>query len=123
MTAPDGLLISRGLRVQSTAALLLAGALLLVSPVAAYSSMFGSLVAFIPALFFALFVAPKIGPDSAAFLRAAVIGEAVKILITALLCIAVFVWVKPWLPAGFSWLWQWAFSVEDWECFSGYRRS
>ena len=99
MTAPDGLLISRGLRVQSTAALLLAGALLLVSPVAAYSSMFGSLAAFIPALFFALFVAPKIGPDSAVFLRAAVIGEALKILITALLCIAVFVWVKP-LAAG-----------------------
>ena len=61
--------------------LLLAGALLLVGPVAAYSSMFGGLAAFIPALFFALFVAPKIGPDSAAFLRAAVIGEALKILI------------------------------------------
>ncbi len=99
MTAPNGLLISRGLRVQSTVSLLLAGALLLVGPVAAYSSMFGSLAAFIPALFFALFVAPKIGPDSAAFLRAAVIGEALKILITALICVAVFVWVKP-LAAG-----------------------
>ncbi|NOR20838.1 MAG: hypothetical protein GQ538_12210 [Xanthomonadales bacterium] len=106
MTAPNGLLISRGLRVQSMAFMLLAGALLLVSPVAAYSSMFGSLAAFIPALFFALFVAPKIGPDSAAFLRAAVIGEALKILITALICIAVFVWVKPlaagWFFAGMA---------------------
>ena len=99
MTAPNGLFISRGLRVQSTVSLLLAGALLLVGPVASYSSMFGSLAAFIPALFFALFVAPKIGPDSAAFLRAAVIGEALKILITALICVAVFVWVKP-LAAG-----------------------
>jgi ATP synthase protein I len=81
------------------ASLLLAGVLLLVGPVAAYSSMFGSLAAFIPALFFALFVAPKFGPDSAAFLRAAVIGEAGKIFLTALICVAVFVWVKP-LAAG-----------------------
>ena len=106
MTAPNGLLISRGLRVQSLASMLLAGALLLVRPVAAYSSMFGSLAAFIPALFFALFVAPKIGPDSAAFLRAAVIGEALKILITALICVVVFVLVKPlaagWFFAGMA---------------------
>ena len=99
MTAPNGLLIGRGLRVQSMASMLLAGTLLLVGPVAAYSSMFGSLAAFIPALFFAFFVAPKIGPDSAAFLRAAVIGEVSKILITALICAAVFIWVEP-LAAG-----------------------
>ena len=79
--------------------MLLAGGLLLVGPVAAYSSMFGSLAAFIPALFFALVVTPKFGPDSAAFLRAAVIAEATKILLTALICVAVFVWVKP-LAAG-----------------------
>src|SRR5210317_1169794 len=99
MTIPDGRLISRGLRVQSMASLLLAGGLLLVGPVAAYSSMFGSLAAFIPALIFALVVTPKFGPDSAAFLRVAVIGEVVKILLTALICVAVFVWVKP-LAAG-----------------------
>lgn len=99
MTIPDGRLISRGLRIQSTVSLLLAGGLLLVGPVAAYSSMFGSLAAFIPALIFALVVTPKFGPDSAAFLRAAVIGEVVKILLTALICVAVFVWVKP-LAAG-----------------------
>ena len=99
MTAPNGLLISRGLRVQSTAAMLLAGALLLVSPLAAYSSMFGSLAAFIPALFFALVVTPKFGPDSAAFLRTAVIAEVVKIFLTALICMVVFMWVKP-LAAG-----------------------
>jgi len=79
--------------------MLLAGGLYLVGPVAAYSSMFGSLAAFIPALFFALIVTPKFGPDSAAFLRAVVIAEAGKILLTALICVAVFVWVKP-LAAG-----------------------
>jgi ATP synthase protein I len=99
MTVPNEGLIRRSLRVQSTVSLLLAGGLLLVGQVAAYSSMFGSLAAFIPALFFALFVTPKFGTDSAAFLRAAVIGEAGKILLTALICVAVFVWVKP-LAAG-----------------------
>ena len=106
MTIPDGRLISRGLRIQSIASLLLAGGLLLLGPVAAYSSIFGSLAAFIPALVFALLVTPKFGPDSAAFLRAAVIGEAAKILLTALICVAVFVWVKPlaagWFFAGMA---------------------
>jgi len=106
MTIPDGRLISRGLRIQSIASLLLAGGLLLLGPVAAYSSIFGSLAAFIPALVFALLVTPKFGPDSAAFLRAAVIGEAAKILLTALICMAVFVWVKPlaagWFFAGMA---------------------
>jgi ATP synthase protein I len=87
------------LRVQSTASLILVLGLLLVGQVAAYSSMFGSLAAFIPALFFALVVTPKFGPDSAAFLRTAVIAEVVKIFLTALICMAVFMWVKP-LAAG-----------------------
>ena len=99
MTIPDGALISRSLRIQSITSLLLAGGLLLVGPVAAYSSMFGSLAAFIPALFFALIVTSKMGPDSAVFLRAAVMAEVGKILLTALICVAVFVWVKP-LAAG-----------------------
>ncbi len=79
--------------------LLLAGGLLMVGQVAAYSSMFGSLAAFIPALSFALVLAPKFGPDSAAFLRAAIIAEVAKILLTALISVVVFVWVKP-LAAG-----------------------
>jgi ATP synthase protein I len=99
MTIPDGRLISHGLRIQSITSLLLAGGLLLIWPVAAYSSMLGSLAVFIPALFFAWFVAPKFGPDSAVFLRAAVIAEVGKIFLTALICVAVFVWVKP-LAAG-----------------------
>jgi ATP synthase protein I len=89
----------RWLRVQSLVSVALAVGLLAIGPVAAYSSMFGSLAAFLPALLFALIVAPKYGADSAAFLRAAVIGEAGKWLLTAVLCIAVFVWVEP-LAAG-----------------------
>lgn len=106
MTVPNDRLISRGLRIQSTASILLAAGLILVGPVAAYSSMFGSLAAFIPALFFALFVSRKFGPDSAAFLRAVVIGEAGKLFLTALICVVVFVWVKPlaagWFFAGMA---------------------
>ena len=79
MNAPNGQLdsqlIGRGLRVQSVASFLLAAGLLLVGQVAAYSSIFGSLAAFIPALFFALLVTPKFGPDSAAFLSTAVFAE------------------------------------------------
>ena len=101
MTIPVGRLIGHGLRVQSIASLVLAGVLLLVGPIAAYSSIFGSLAAFIPALFFALVVAPKVGQDSAVFLRAAVMAEAAKILLTALICVAVFVWVKPLAPGWF----------------------
>lgn len=104
--ATPGRLVRQGLRVQSIASLLLAGGLLLVGPVATYSSLFGSLAVFIPALFFALIVTPKFGPDSAAFLRAAVVAEAAKILVTALICVAVFVWVKPlaggWFFAGMA---------------------
>ena len=103
---PGQRLISRSLGVQSTASLLLAIGLLLVDPLAAYSSMFGSLAAFIPALFFALLVAPKLGSSSAAFLRTAVLAEVGKLLIVALICVAVFVWVKPlaagWFFAGMA---------------------
>jgi hypothetical protein len=44
-------------------------------------------------------VARKFGSDSAAFLRAAVVGEGVKLLLIALICMAVFLWVEP-LAAG-----------------------
>lgn len=89
----------RWLRVQALVSLALAGVLLLQGPVAAYSSMFGSLSAFLPSVLFALIVAPRFGRDSTAFLRAAVLAESLKWLLTALICIAVFVWVKP-LAAG-----------------------
>ncbi len=91
----------RWLRIQSLVTVALAIALLAVSTVAAYSSMLGSLAAFLPALLFALIVAPRFGGDSSAFLRAAVIAEGAKWLLTALLCIAVFVWVETLAPLWF----------------------
>ncbi|MEE8482668.1 MAG: ATP synthase subunit I [Acidiferrobacterales bacterium] len=97
----SNLAIGRSLRIQSLLSFLLAGGLLLVGQVAAYSSMFGSLAAFIPVLLFALVVTPKIGSDSVTFLRTAVIAEVGKILLTALICVVVFVWVKPLAPGWF----------------------
>ncbi len=106
MTAANKQLVSRSLRIQSITALLLAGALLLIGPVAAYSSLFGSLAAYIPSLLFALVVVPKFGADSTTFLRAAAIAEVLKIFATGLLCAAVFIWVKPlsagWFFAGMA---------------------
>lgn len=99
MTSVNSQMVSRGLRIQSVTALLLAGGLLLVGPVAAYSSLFGSLAAYLPALFFALVVTPKFGSDSATFLRTVAIAEVAKMFLTGLLCAAVFIWVKP-LAAG-----------------------
>ena len=99
MIAENSRSISRGLRIQSVVSMLLAGCLLLIGPVSAYSSMFGSLAAFLPSLAFALLVVPKIGPDSSAFLRTVVIAETAKIVLTALICSIVFIWVKP-LSAG-----------------------
>jgi len=101
MTPSNAQLVSRGLRIQSLVSLLLAAGLLLVGPVQAYSSMFGSLAAYIPALFFALVVVPRFGSDSATFLRTAAIAEVAKIFLTALLCAVVFIWVKPLAPGWF----------------------
>lgn len=98
--------IRRALRAQFLTGLLLALAVWAFSPVAAYSSLLGSLAAFVPALFFAVRVAVKIGADSAVFLRAAVVGEAIKLLLTAMICMVVFLWVKPlaagWFFAGMA---------------------
>ena len=103
----------RWLRAQSLVSMALAVALLAVSPVAAYSSIFGSLAAFIPALVFTLIVARRFGSDSAAFLRSAVIAEAGKLLLTALICIAVFVWVRP-LAAGWFFAGMGAVIIAGW---------
>jgi F0F1-type ATP synthase assembly protein I len=96
--------ISKSLRAQSLTAIALALGLLIINPVAAYSSLFGSLAAFIPAMVFAMLVASKIGSESTAFLRAAVLGEAVKMILTGVICTVVFVWVDPlsavWFFAG-----------------------
>ena len=101
MTAVNSQLVMRGLRIQTAVALALAGCLFLIGPVAAYSSLFGSLAAYIPALLFALLVVPKFGADSASFLRTAAVAEVMKIFLTGLLCAVVFIWVKPLSPGWF----------------------
>jgi F0F1-type ATP synthase assembly protein I len=93
----------KSLRYQSLTALVLASLSLLVGPVAAYSSLFGSLAAYVPGLLFAIVVTRKMGGDSAVFLRTAAIAEFGKLALTGVLCAVVFVWVEP-LEAGFFFL-------------------
>ena len=56
-------------------AVLLALLALLAGPVAAYSSLFGSLAVYLPGLMFTVLVMRKIGGDSAVFLRTAMLAE------------------------------------------------
>lgn len=91
------------LRVQSAVAVLLVLASLLAGPVAAYSALFGSLAVYIPGLVFTVLVMRKLGGDSTAFLRTAVLSEFGKLLLAGILCAVVFIWVKP-LAAGFFFL-------------------
>lgn len=90
-----------GLRLQTLVAIALALAFLLVGPVAAYSSMCGSLAVYVPGLVFTLLVARRIGGDSAAFLRTAALAEFGKLFLTGVLCAAVFIWVRPLSPPAF----------------------
>ena len=101
------------LRIQTLAALLLALLSLLAGPVAAYSSLFGSLAAYLPSFGFTVLVMRKVGSDSAAFLRTAVLAEFGKLALTGLLCAAVFIWVKP-LAAGFFFLGMIGVLVANW---------
>ncbi len=96
-----GTKLARSLRIQSLVMVLLAFALLLVSPVAAYSSLFGGLAVYVPGLIFSVLVVRKIGGDSAAFLGTAALAEFGKLALTGLLCAVVFIWVKPLAGAYF----------------------
>lgn len=98
---PGGTLIN--FRVQSAVAVVLALASLLAGPVAAYSTLLGGLSAFVPGLIFTVLVTRRLGGDSAAFLRTAVMAEFGKLFLVGVLCAAVFIWVKP-LAAGFFFL-------------------
>lgn len=93
----------KSLRIQSLAAVVLASLSYLAGPVAAYSSLFGSLAAYMPSLLFTILVMRKIGSDSADFLRTVAVAEFGKLFLTGLLCAVVFIWVKP-LAAGFFFL-------------------
>lgn len=89
------------LRIQSVVAALLALGSLLAGPVAAYSSLFGSLSVFVPGLLFTALVMRKMGSDSAAFLRTAMLAEFGKLALTGILCALVFIYVKPLAPGFF----------------------
>ena len=85
----------------------------LAGPVAAYSSMFGSLAVFLPGLVFTILVLRKIGGDSAAFLRTAMLAEFGKLALTGVLCAVVFIYVKP-LAAGFFFLGMIGVLIANW---------
>ena len=89
------------LRVQTLVAMVLALGLLWLGPVAAYSSLCGSLAVYLPGLLFTVLVGRKIGAGSAAFLGTAALAELGKLLLTGLLCALVFIWVRPLAPLWF----------------------
>jgi ATP synthase protein I len=91
----------KSLRIQTLVALALVLVSLPAGPVAAYSSLFGSLAVYVPGLLFTIAVMRKLGGDSAEFLRTAALAEFGKLALTAVLCAAVFIWVKPLAPGFF----------------------
>ena len=105
--------VTKSLRVQSLAALALVLVSLPAGPVAAYSSLFGSLVVYIPGLLFTVAVMRKVGSDSAVFLRTAALAEFGKLGLVAVLCAVVVIWVKP-LAAGFFFLGMIGVMVAGW---------
>jgi F0F1-type ATP synthase assembly protein I len=105
--------LAGSLRIQTLVMVLLAFALLLVGPVAAYSSLFGGLVVYVPGLIFTVLVVRKIGGDSAAFLGTADLAEFGKLALTGLLCAVVFIWVKP-LAAGYFFLGMISVLIAGW---------
>ncbi len=81
---------------QALMAVVVALAMLAINTVAAYSALLGGLICVIPNAWFASRLLLKAGRgDSRAFLRAAYVGEAVKLIMTAALFALVFVRVKP----------------------------
>jgi len=105
--------LALGLRLQSLTGILLALLLLVVGPVEAYSSLFGSLAVYLPGLVFTLLVRRKIGGDSAAFLGTAALAEFGKLALTGLFCALIFIFVKP-LAAGFFFLGMITVLVVSW---------
>ena len=92
---------------------MLALAALLAGPVAAYSTLFGSLAVYVPGLVFTVLVMRKLGGDSATFLRTAMLAEFGKLVLAGALCAAVFIWVKP-LAAGFFFLGLIGMVIANW---------
>ncbi len=103
----------KSLRIQTLVAFALVLVSLLAGPVAAYSSLFGSLAVYVPGLIFTVLVTRKLGSDSVEFLRTAMLAEFGKLALTGLLCAVVFIWVKP-LAAGFFFLGMIGVLVAGW---------
>jgi len=103
----------KSLRIQTLVAFALVLLSLLAGPVAAYSSLFGSLAVYLPGLIFTVLVMRKLGSDSVVFLRTAMLAEFGKLALTGLLCAVVFIWVKP-LAAGFFFLGMIGVLVAGW---------
>lgn len=81
-------------------AAIVAGAL--SGAVAAYSAVLGGLVCVIPSAFLgARMMAVREAPNPHTLLRAAYLGEAGKWLLSFILFVLVYVWVKPLNPAAF----------------------
>jgi F0F1-type ATP synthase assembly protein I len=99
--------------MQSLVAAILALGSLLAGPVAAYSSLSGSLAVYVPAFIFTALVMRKMGGDSAAFLRTAMLAEFGKLALTGVLCALVFIYVKPLAP-GFFFLGMIAVLIAGW---------
>lgn len=93
--------LKTGLKSQLLVALLLVAVLLLVSPVAATSALLGSLAVYLPGFMFSVLVLRKLGGDSAAFLKTAMLAEIGKLLMMGLLCAVVFIWMEPLAPGYF----------------------
>lgn len=108
-----GRALAAGLRLQTGVAVVLALALLPLGPVAAYSSLCGSLAVWIPGLMFTVLVGRRIGGDSATFLKTAVLAEFGKMFLIGGLCAAVFIWVRP-LAAGWFFAGMIAVLVTGW---------
>ena len=101
------------LRIQSLTGVAMALLALLAGPVAAYSSLAGSLAVYLPGVLFTVLVARRMGGDSATFLRTVALAEFFKLALTGVLCAVVFILVKP-LAAGFFFLGMIGVLIASW---------
>ena len=86
---------------QLAVTLVVSGAFLTVDLEAAYSALLGGICCVIPNAYLASRLLLKSGTgDARAFVRAAYVGEAGKLGLTAVLFTLVFVWVKPLNPGA-----------------------
>lgn len=94
----------RWLRWQALIAAALALGLLGLGVSQAASALLGGLAVLAPSAVFAMIVAPRFGTASGTFLRAAVLAEAMKWVLTAAICAASFIWFEAlaggWFFAG-----------------------